>query len=76
MSKGVIKWWNPDKGWGFIKTYDGHDVFIYYPYIESSLQEEMNMDRGLRAEGMNVVFDIIIGQKGLEARSVEKATDR
>ncbi|HEX42448.1 MAG TPA: cold shock domain-containing protein [Phycisphaerales bacterium] len=63
MSEGTVKWFNPRKGYGFIATSDGRDVFVHYANIESG---------GFRtlAEGDAVMFDIVEGEKGPRAEKV------
>ncbi len=67
MSKGTVKWFNPDKGYGFISREDGDDLFVHF--------SEIQMD-GFRTleEGSAVEFDITTGQNGkLQASNVRKA---
>jgi CspA family cold shock protein len=63
MHEGTVKWFNPRKGYGFIATDDGRDVFVHY----SSISEE-----GFRSlsEGDAVQFDVVDGEKGLKAENV------
>jgi CspA family cold shock protein len=65
MEKGSVKWFNENKGYGFIQRQDGADVFVHY----SDIQGE-----GFRTldEGQNVEFDIIEGAKGPQAVNVLK----
>ncbi len=64
MVKGVVKWFNNDKGYGFITPDDGSkDVFVHF----SSIQGEGH--RSL-SEGQTVEFEVAQGKKGLEAREV------
>lgn len=64
--KGVVKWFNAAKGYGFIQRSTGEDVFVHY----SALQ----MD-GYRTvdEGSEVEFEVKQGPKGLQAENVTKA---
>jgi len=65
MAKGKVKWFNNTKGYGFIAQEEGEDVFVHY----SAIQE--NGFRSLNA-GEEVQFDLVTGQKGLQAANVIK----
>lgn len=64
MSKGTVKWFNNQKGYGFITAEDGKDVFVHF--------SGLNME-GFKTleEGASVEFDIIDGAKGPQAVNVE-----
>ena len=64
MSKGTVKWFNNQKGYGFIKAEDGKDVFVHF--------SGLNME-GFKTleEGAAVEFDITDGAKGPQAVNVE-----
>ena len=66
MEKGTVKWFNNQKGYGFITPESGSDVFVHF----SSIQDEgyKTLD-----EGQSVEFETQQGQKGLEAVNVVKA---
>jgi CspA family cold shock protein len=66
MAKGTVKWFSNQKGYGFISTPEGKDVFVHH----SAIQED-----GYRSldEGQAVEFDIIQGAKGEQAANVVKA---
>jgi CspA family cold shock protein len=63
MTAGTVKWFNDAKGYGFIATDDGKDVFVHYTGIA---------DGGFRTlpEGAKVEFEVREGRKGLEAFNV------
>jgi CspA family cold shock protein len=65
MSEGKVKWFNAQKGWGFIEVEGGKDVFVHYSAIGGE---------GYRAleEGNRVRFDIVDGPKGPQAANVER----
>ncbi len=66
MATGTVKWFNAEKGYGFISQADGADVFVHYSAIE------MNGYRSLE-EGQQVEFEVKEGEKGLQAVSVRPA---
>ena len=63
MSDGKVKWFNPRKGYGFIDTGDGRDIFVHYGSISGEGYKTL-------AEGDEVSFDIVEGEKGLRAENV------
>ena len=63
MSDGKVKWFNPRKGYGFIATDDGRDIFVHYSSISSDGYKTLT-------EGDPVTFDIVEGDKGLRAENV------
>jgi len=65
MSNGSVKWFNDAKGYGFITTDEGKDVFVHFSAIQGD---------GFRslAEGDAVSFDVETGAKGLQAVNVVK----
>lgn len=64
MAQGTVKWFNPDKGFGFISPDDGTaDVFVHHSAID------MGGYRSL-AENQKVEFDVVQGPKGLQAEKV------
>lgn len=63
MLEGKVKWFNPRKGYGFIGTDDGRDVFVHYSSISGDGFKTLG-------EGDVVQFDIAEGEKGLRATNV------
>ncbi len=65
MATGKVKWFNDSKGFGFITSDDGTDVFVHHSDIDAE---------GFRtlAEGENVEFEVIEGPKGPKATAVRK----
>ncbi|HYC60270.1 MAG TPA: cold shock domain-containing protein [Thermoanaerobaculia bacterium] len=62
---GVVKWFNNDKGYGFIKRNTGEDVFCHHSAIQASGYRTLN-------EGERVEFDVKQGPKGLQAENVRR----
>jgi len=65
MERGIVKWFNGSKGYGFITRDGGEDVFVHYKSIEG------NGYRSLE-EGDEVEFEVVQGPKGLQATKVTK----
>ena len=63
MNKGTVKWFNAEKGYGFITGEDGADVFVHFSAIQGNGFKTL-------AEGQNVEFEIQDGQKGPAAVNV------
>lgn len=65
MAQGTVKWFNAEKGFGFISQENGPDVFAYFSAIQSDGFKSLN-------EGEKVTFDIEEGQRGLQAINITK----
>ena len=63
--KGTVKWFNEEKGFGFITGEDGKDVFAHFSAISGDGFKSL-------AEGQKVKFTITQGQKGPQAENIEK----
>ncbi len=65
MAQGTVKWFNDQKGYGFIEVEGGEDVFVHHSAI---------MMEGFRSlqEGDQVEFEVVAGQKGPAAENVHK----
>ena len=63
MNNGTVKWFNNQKGFGFIEQADGPDVFVHHSGINASGFKSLN-------EGDEVTFDLVQGQKGPAAENV------
>ena len=63
MSEGTVKWFNEQKGFGFIEDSEGGDVLVHYSAITSSGFKTL-------AEGQRVSFEITKGKKGPAAENV------
>lgn len=63
MATGTVKWFNPDKGYGFITREDGPDVFVHFSAIQGDGYR--NLD-----ENQKVEFDVTEGPKGPQAANV------
>ena len=64
--KGVVKWFNAAKGFGFIQRENGEDVFVHFSAIEASGYRTLD-------EGAHVEFTVKKGPKGLQAVNVKIA---
>ncbi|MCM1988565.1 cold-shock protein [Oceanirhabdus seepicola] len=64
MMTGTVKWFNSEKGFGFITTEEGNDVFAHFSQINKEGYKSLE-------EGQKVSFEIIEGQKGPQAGNIE-----
>ncbi|MGY3815844.1 cold-shock protein [Globicatella sulfidifaciens] len=65
MENGTVKWFNADKGFGFITGQDGNDVFAHFSQIQGNGFKSLD-------EGQHVSYDIEQGQRGLQATNIVK----
>ena len=65
MSTGTVKWFNNQKGYGFISDEQGNDVFVHYSGL--NMEGFKSLD-----EGAEVEFDVVNGAKGPQATNVTK----
>jgi len=65
MARGKVKWFNENKGFGFIEQEDGADVFVHFSAIQQEGFKTLN-------EGEELEFDITEGEKGPQASNVRK----
>jgi len=65
MATGTVKWFNAEKGYGFIAREDGDDVFVHFSAIQSTGYRSLN-------ENEVVEFDITDGPKGPQAANVRR----
>ena len=64
---GVVRWFNNAKGFGFLGREDGPDVFVHYSSIQHDGYKSLK-------EGEAISFDIVEGEKGLQADQVQRLT--
>lgn len=65
MNKGTVKWFNNQKGYGFISDEAGNDVFVHYSGLVMDGFKSLD-------EGANVIFEIVNSEKGPQAVNVTK----
>lgn len=63
--QGKVKWFNSDKGFGFIETNEGNDVFVHFSAIQGEGFKTLE-------EGQSVTFDVVEGTRGPQAANVCK----
>jgi len=63
--QGKVKWFNAEKGYGFLETEDGKDVFVHFSAIQSEGFKSLE-------EGQSVSFDVVEGARGPQAANVVK----
>lgn len=63
MNKGIVKWFNASKGFGFIEQEGGADIFVHHSAIQSSGYKTLD-------EGASVSFEVVDGPKGPAAANV------
>ncbi|HSO57785.1 MAG: cold-shock protein [Paenisporosarcina sp.] len=66
MEQGTVKWFNAEKGFGFIERENGDDVFVHFSAIQSEGFKSLD-------EGQKVTFDVEQGARGAQASNVNKA---
>jgi CspA family cold shock protein len=66
MARGKVKWFNDQKGFGFLEQEGGPDVFVHYSSIKGEGFKTL-------AEGDEVTFDVVQGPKGPKAENVQRA---
>ncbi|KAF0820834.1 MULTISPECIES: cold-shock protein [Cytobacillus] len=66
MENGKVKWFNSEKGFGFIEREGGEDVFVHFSAIQGEGYKTLE-------EGQEVTFDVEQGQRGAQAANVRKA---
>ena len=63
MSTGKVKWFNAEKGYGFITSDEGKDIFVHYTSINADGYRSLE-------EGQKVTFDVVDGDRGQQAANV------
>lgn len=63
MSTGKVKWFNAEKGYGFITSDEGKDIFVHYTSINADGYRSLE-------EGQSVTFDVVEGDRGQQAANV------
>lgn len=68
MNKGTVKWFNPEKGYGFITGEDGNDVFVHWSAIQGEGYKSLS-------DGQVVTYELVEGEKGMQASDVNKVEE-
>jgi CspA family cold shock protein len=66
IMNGKVKWFNAEKGFGFIEAENGNDVFVHYSAIQTEGFKTLE-------EGQEVTFEVVEGARGPQASNVQKA---
>jgi CspA family cold shock protein len=64
LAQGTVKWFSNEKGYGFIEREEGDDVFVHHTAIQMEGYKSLT-------EGQRVEFEVVQGQKGLQAANVQ-----
>jgi CspA family cold shock protein len=67
MSSGTVKWFDDAKGYGFISSDDGSDIFVHHSAIDGEGRKTLS-------EGQRVDFDVVEGDKGPKAMNVKASS--
>ena len=65
--QGKVRWFNPEKGFGFIDRGDGKDIFVHFSQIQEEGYKTLE-------EGQEVEFEVFLSERGLQAKNVVKCS--
>ncbi len=65
--QGKVRWFNPEKGFGFIDRGDGKDIFVHFSQIQEEGYKTLE-------EGQEVEFEVFMSDRGLQAKNVVKCS--